>query len=154
MNFEGHRGSGGRITRGLSRGKERRETGCVYFSAEPRQTGELPGALSARIRERRETRREGEGLEGRRRKNSTGKTAQTEDERTEKRAGWKKAALPAKHFFLLKFARASRAKRVFHPEPATLFLSFPTFPSFFPWPRILPPPLLLATPVSFRACGL
>lgn len=31
------------------------------------------------------------------------------------RRGRRKKA--AKHFFLLKFARASRAKRVFHPEP-------------------------------------
>ena len=79
--------------------------------------------------------------------------------------GWKEPAFrTAKHFFLLKFARASRAKRVFHPEslPLPLFpLLFSFFDisilysssfSFFVSPPSLPH--ILDTPVSFRACHL
>lgn len=68
-----------------------RETGCVYFSAKPRQTGVTPTFSDedigkVRVRGWEEREREGSERElGRgRKKNSMGKTAQTEDERTEK----------------------------------------------------------------------
>lgn len=84
---------------------------CVYFSAESRQMGHFAtrGEVLKRERERRKEKFHGENRSGNERK-----------EEGEEEGRWKKAA---KHFFLLKFARASRAKRVFHPEPSLSFRS-------------------------------
>lgn len=69
--------------------------------------------------DRREATRVGRGTKKKKQENSAGRTTQTEDENERgKRRVWKKPALPAKHFFLLKFARASRAKTVYHPRPS------------------------------------
>lgn len=99
--------------------EEKRDTWkprCVYFSAKPRQMGHFATrrrGFEKRGGGERERRRERkEKFHG---ENRSGKAGTKRRGRGEGRRGrWKKAA---KHFFLLKFARASRAKRVFHPEP-------------------------------------
>lgn len=119
MNFERHRRGGRRITeRGtLEEEEEKRHTGGnrdAFTLARShvkwdilRRGGRVK--VLKRERERRKEKFHGENRSGNERK-----------EEGEEEGRWKKAA---KHFFLLKFARASRAKRVFHPEPSLSFRS-------------------------------
>lgn len=118
MNFERHRRGGRRIT---ERGTlEERHVETEMRLLQPRQIGHFA------------TRREGGGKGSEKGKKRLEERKIPRGERTKRkgrergRGRWEKAA---KHFFLLKFARASRAKRVFHPEPLSFLV--PLFPLFF-----------------------
>lgn len=120
-----------------------RETGCVYFSAKPRQTGVTPTFSDediGKVRVRgwgREREREGFERElGRgRKKNSMGKTAQTEDERTEKRTGRKSQRCQRNiSSYLNLHERAEQRGFSIHSLPlcSSLFFFFQYFYPVFP----------------------
>lgn len=127
MNFERHRRGGRRIT---ERGRleerhvetemrllQRGATSNRTFCDEEGGGVKILKRGKKRLEERKIPRGKQLGKRTKRKGGGEGRSRQVDG---------KKAA---KHFFLLKFARASRAKRVFHPEPLS-FLA-PLFPLFF-----------------------
>lgn len=134
-----------------------RETGCVYFSAKPRQTGVTPTFSDediGKVRVRgwgREREREGFERElGRgRKKNSTGKTAQTEDERTEKRTGRKSQRCQRNiSSYLNLHERAEQRGFSIHSLPLCSSLFFFFFNIFI----LYSPPVFILRPLFRYSC--